>query len=286
VRKPPYAGALLERLGIGGDELDESEVQAILDYHVRLLEAAVSGQTEVFAEPLARRHEQVPFRLPADMGDMALTLSGGVGELVYDHLQGRPWPSTTAFGDLGIDLARRLLRSPLLAPHLQRFMPATAGRATAYGLLLHSTEISGSTIYLPSPGLLPLSDLPILGSIGDNSLDAELRDLLQLVRSSSQGGCLHVRFTSAGAAAVRSLGARLAQVLRAIDFPRARPLVLLVRENLGKTLGHYVTAWGTLPLALIVIDEIAVRDAQYVQIGRPRGQVIPVSYYGLNPSSC
>jgi ethanolamine utilization protein EutA len=57
---------------------------------------------------------------------------------------------------------------------------------------------------------------------------------------------------------------------------------LLVRENLGKVLGHYVTQWGTLPLNLVVIDEVAVRDAQFVQLGALRSQVVPVSFYGLN----
>jgi hypothetical protein len=33
---------------------------------------------------------------------------------------------------------------------------------------------------------------------------------------------------------------------------------------------------------LVVIDEVAPRDAQYVQVGTPRSQVVPVSFYGLN----
>jgi hypothetical protein len=34
-------------------------------------------------------------------------------------------------------------------------------------------------------------------------------------------------------------------------------------------------------LNLVVLDEIAVPDAQYAQIGVMRNQVIPVSFYGL-----
>jgi ethanolamine utilization protein EutA len=86
------------------------------------------------------------------------------------------------------------------------------------------------------------------------------------------------------AAAVRALGRRIAATLRACAFPAALPLVLLVRENVGKVLGHYVTEWGALPLNLIVIDEVAVRDAQYTRVGRSHSQVVPVSFYGLNAS--
>ena len=32
---------------------------------------------------------------------------------------------------------------------------------------------------------------------------------------------------------------------------------------------------------LIVIDEITARDAQFVHIGRPHDQVVPVSFFGL-----
>jgi ethanolamine utilization protein EutA len=56
----------------------------------------------------------------------------------------------------------------------------------------------------------------------------------------------------------------------------------LVKENLGKTLGHYVTAWGALPLRLVVIDEVSARDAQFLRLGRLREQVVPVSFYGTS----
>ena len=64
-------------------------------------------------------------------------------------------------------------------------------------------------------------------------------------------------------------------------FPATHPLVLLLEENLGKVLGQYVTRWGALPMRLMVIDEVLPRDAQYVQIGVLRHQVVPVSFYGL-----
>jgi ethanolamine utilization protein EutA len=101
-----------------------------------------------------------------------------------------------------------------------------------------------------------------------------------LVRRSARGGCLRV--VIAGADAVRALGQRLAGFLRESAFPAGHPLVLLMRENFGKVLGHYVTDWGRLPLNLLVIDEVADRSAQYLHVGRLRDQVLPVSFRGLN----
>ena len=85
------------------------------------------------------------------------------------------------------------------------------------------------------------------------------------------------------AGVVRDLGQRIARILQEVAFPAMHPLVFLVQENLGKVLGQYVTRWGALPLRVLVIDEVALRNAQYVQIGPPRNQVVPVSYFGFLP---
>jgi ethanolamine utilization protein EutA len=151
-----------------------------------------------------------------------------------------------------------------------------------YGLLHHATEISGSTLFLPRPETLPLSELPILGTLSDTSTDVQMRDVVALVRHGPRGGGVRVILEDAGSASVRAFGRRLARVLREGAFPAELPLVLLLKENLGKVLGHYVTEWGALPLNLVVIDEVAVRDAHYVHVGAPRDQVVPVSFYGLH----
>lgn len=285
VRLSPYARALLNHLRIhcdAGDSLTKGEVDAVLDFYVSLLEAAVGESVEALSGAVERLHVQVPIRPPADSAGMVITFSGGVGELIYARVDGKqPRPSTTHFGDLGIDLALRIAASPVFSEHARKHRPATAGRATVYGLLRHSTEVSGSTLFLPRPGALPLTDLPIFGILESASTEDRVREVVELVRCSTRGGCVQIALDPADASAVRAMGEKLRGALRAVAFPPDRPLVLLLRENLGKVLGQYVTDWGALPLNLIVIDELAARDAQYVQIGAPRGDAVPVSFYGL-----
>ncbi len=291
VRLSRYARALFDHLGIRKDvaaTLTDGEVAGIITYYFDLLTAALGGDRRILAEPTARLHEQVAFRTltpsssPRGRGEkFAITLSGGVGELVYAHLDGKPWPATTAFGDLGIDLARRFVTSPFV-DDLRRYRPASAGRATVYGLLRHSTEISGSTLYLPNPEMLPLADMPIVGTITLMSSDDDVSELIALAGRCERGACLRVNVGSHDAAAVRALGMRIAAALATRSFPSARALVLLVSENVGKVLGQYVTRWGALAVKLMVIDEVPPRNAQYARIGVPRQQVVPVSYYGLN----
>ncbi len=270
VKLSDFASSLFDHLEIArgpGDCLDGTQVEAILDFYIDLLEGAVAGNARIFEHPIARLHQQVAFEPPSDVRNAIVTLSGGVGELVYGCRDGKRLPSTTFFGDLGIDLARRLLGSPRWAAHFKAFEPACSGRATVYGLLLHTTQVSGSTIFLPDPAILPLRNLPIVGRVTANSTEGQIRDILQLVRRSPLGGCVQIVPADRGASAVAAMGERIAAALTTSGFPSDRPLVLLVAENIGKALGQYVTRWGSIPLKLVVLDEIEIRDARFVQIG-------------------
>jgi ethanolamine utilization protein EutA len=281
----PFAQALCNHLGISrepGECLDERDVAAIVVFDRQLIESAISGRKDAFDSPIGRLHQQVPFELPMGMTDVLVTVSGGVGELVYAHLAGRGISSTTPFGDLGVELACALLRSDLLAPSLTAVTPACAGRATLYGLLRHTTQIAGSTIFLPDPALLPLRDIPILGRLTSHSTDGSIRDMLRLAARSPCGAAVCLEPGDAGASELAALGARLAGSLAAVGFSSMQPLVLLVRENVGKALGHYVTQWGKNSFKILVIDEIDIRDARIVQIGALHNHVVPVSFYGMN----
>lgn len=285
VKVSPCAQALFQRLGITrgpGESLDEREVEGVVNFQVALLEAAVTGREDAFLDPLMSLFQQVPFQSPADLDQPVITFSGGVGELIYAHVAGRPWPETTKYGDLGIDLARAIVGSPMLAKSLQDWQPASAGRATAYGLLRNSTQVSGISLFMSNATLFPLADLPIFGLLTPTTSEEEIRQTLDLVRHSTRGGCVQVEPGGQSATSVRAAGRKLASALRAIAFPAEHPLVLLVQENVGKLLGSYVTEWGALPVSLAVIDEIALCDAQFVQIGAPRQQVVPVSFYGFS----
>jgi ethanolamine utilization protein EutA (predicted chaperonin) len=105
---------------------------------------------------------------------------------------------------------------------------------------------------------------------------------LQLVARSAAGGCVVVSLAQSDGLAVRRTGERISVALRTANIGTRAPLVLLVRENVGKALGGYVSQWGSLAVKLIVLDEIEPLDARFVQIGNLRDQVVPISFYGMN----
>jgi len=285
-----FAAELFHELSVTaavGDELRSDDLERVLTFYVDLLECAVTGRSPAAPSAAASLHTQVEFRRPdrathaTDEVDPVITLSGGVGELAYRAARGASLPGTTEYGDLGIDLARRICQSPLLSRDLKTHIPAGLGRATVHGLTKHSTEISGATLYLPRPGVLPLTDLPILGQFSPATSDGELADLLNLAIRSATGACLRVEIEDDRAVTIKSLGDRLASHLETIESADGRPLVLLTPGNIGKTLGNYATRWGRLAAHLIVIDEVPVRAAHFVTIGRVRDGLVPVAFHGL-----
>lgn len=278
-----HAKVLLRHAGIEkriGDSLIPAEVERILTIQVRQIEAVVRGEAPDL-EPLI----VVPLRLPEGARDVAVTVTGGVGDLVYKVLRGEALPARTAYGDLGIELACALARSPVLFPQAadpaRGLTPRVPARATVYGSLLYGTEVSGTTLFLPHPEVLPLPDLPILARLGGASTDAEIEAAVRLAARCPRGACLHLVDGCVSLAQVRALASRLRGALVRCEFPRELPLVLLVTADVGKLLGSYVTEWGRAPLNLVVLDEVSDRPMAFVSLGPPREQVVPVSFYGM-----
>jgi ethanolamine utilization protein EutA len=279
----PYACQLLANLEIHknvGDEFAESDVQRIVDWYLWLLESLVTCRTHTQADALTTRHQQASFDPGPDLADYAVTLSGGVGQLAYRGQQTGAWPATTAYGDLGIDIAQRLIQRPFWREHLGKWIPTGQGRATLFGLLRHNTQVSGSTVYLSDTSLLPLGDLAILGTVSPRSSADEVELLVALAGRTAHGACLKIDLPRYDRSSIQALAEQLRQAIAQQNVSEHIPLVLLVRENLGKVLGQLVTGWGRAAVKLVVIDEVDARDTQFASIGRLQQGVLPVSFHG------
>jgi ethanolamine utilization protein EutA len=292
-----YGRTLLNELGIKkniGQELESAETGTILEFYISALEAIVRGDVGFFSSPIAGCYQQVSFAFESREKNPAIVFSGGVGELVYRESQGKGLPGTTYYGDLGIDLARQIARSPILSGHIRDLIPENQGRATVYGLTLHSMEISGQTIFLSSNDILPRRSLPIVARLSIDTDAEQLRKAVLMVETTVSGGCIQVLPGKAGVDAsmkdrenpagnnlekVKTFGQRLRQVCTQV-MPKI-PIVVLVSENYGQVLGNYVSNWRQEPFDFVVIDEIPDRQAHFVNIGRLQNTIVPVSFYGV-----
>jgi ethanolamine utilization protein EutA len=279
-----YGKALLEDLKITkqiGDCLNENECSKIIKFYIDALEAIALNQTEFFQSKVGQLHQQVPLKSDG-IKSIIITYSGGVGELIYQLSSGLELPSTTHFGDFGIDLAKAIVQSPTLSTDLKTIVPENKGRATLYGLTLHNTEISGHTLFLPHPDLLPLSNLPIIAKLSLNMPSDQWQSAFELACRHKQGACIQIiNFSLPKLEDIKQLAKKIQSHFKNFIYLKNQPLVILVEANIGKALGQYCTNWGEIMSQLIVIDEVPLRHAQFVQLGRLHQHMLPVSFYGM-----
>ena len=172
--------------------------------------------------------------------------------------------------------------SVLLSANLKTCIPENKGRATVVGLTLHSTEISGNTLYLPKPDCLPLRDMPIIAKLVADSAIEQWHSAFSLAAKCQHGACIQIMAVEYSLEHVRVLALQIRNALQTSQYAPLQPLLILVEANIGKALGNYVSDWGQSQYNLMVIDEVTLRDAHFVHVGRLHQGMIPVSFFGLN----
>ena len=288
-----YGAALLESLSIGkqvDESLNADECDKIIAFYVDALEAIATADTTFFNTLIAKKHVQVGINLKPFIFKQGInpslrptfTFSGGVGELLYKILAGETLPSTTFYGDFGIDLALAISKSILLSANLKSCIPDNKGRATVVGLTLHSTEISGNTIYIQHPHCLPQREVPIIAKLTTDSTIEQWTSAFTLAAKRQGGACIQVTAADYSLQQVRTLASQIKHALQSSQYSPSQLLVILVEANIGKVLGNYISDWGQLDYNLMVIDEVALRDAHFVHVGRLHQGMISVSFFGLN----
>ncbi len=212
-------------------------------------------------------------------------ISGGVGECYY-HPESLKDPFI--YGDTGPLLADALRRRAELAAMTTQ-PPRQTVRATVIGAGAHTLSLSGSTIWLNAERL-PIRNVPVLqpGLRWDNTAPE--------------------RLAAAWLSAARRMDLDPATDLYALALPedlpvayrevlavsralrqfnegspnRLHPLIVIARQDMGKVLGMELQP-QLAGRELAVIDEVATRDGDYVDIGKPffGGQIVPLTVKSL-----
>ena len=102
------------------------------------------GRALLLTEPLARS------ATPA-----AITLSGGVSEYVFGY-------ESRDYGDIACALAEALRGELSRRSGLTLIDPGQRIRATVIGASQFTVQVSGKTIHLPRPGVLPVHNVPVI----------------------------------------------------------------------------------------------------------------------------
>jgi len=135
-----------------GKKLEEREKEAIAEVLCNsLFEALERGPLSPLTQSLMLTPE-VAFKDRID----AVIFSGGVSEYVYGH-------EKRDYGDLGNHLGRRVWERAQKLDGKIEVKPAQVRiRATVIGASQYTVQVSGNTIYLSDPALLPLRNLQVV----------------------------------------------------------------------------------------------------------------------------
>lgn len=200
--------------------------------------------------------------------DTLLSFSGGVGALMD-----APDTDWTAYGDLGVLLARAILRR--LPPDVHRLACPDAIRATVIGAGCHTTELSGSTVFYRGISF-PLQNLPAISltqealALAPSVLQAQIAS--QRARYDTPCALAFPGLKNPSYAALRQLADTLAPTLHA-----GQPNVFVLQEDMAKALGQAL-AVRRRDAPILCLDGLFLPPDAYLDVGEPvaQGQALPV----------
>ncbi|HEY3920068.1 MAG TPA: ethanolamine ammonia-lyase reactivating factor EutA [Stellaceae bacterium] len=225
------------------------------------------GQKLMLTEPLLR--EAVP---------AAFSFSGGVSEYIFDT-------EPKQYGDIARPLAQALTKElSRRASGLPLIDPGQRIRATVIGASQFTIQVSGKTIYLSDPSILPFHGIPVVhvGRVAEESPE----NLAEAIRRGLVGLDLEpdsrvaIAFPWRGDPDYHRLAAtgRAVVAATAPKGARSEPLFLMIDGDIGRTLGRLLHEELGLPGPLVSIDGVQLQDLDYVDVGEmmsPPG-VVPV----------
>jgi len=209
----------------------------------------------------------------------ALTFSGGVSEYIFGHEQDE-------YGDIAQLLAAELTSELSKRTALPLIDPGQRIRATVIGASQFTVQVSGKTIYLPKPDILPVHNVPVVHIGMDLSGDFDADAMAEAIRGTMKNMDLDPRSRMAIAFAWNGdpEHSRLMTAGRAIVAAvapggiRNDLLLLMIDGDIGKTFGQLLHHELNLPGDIISIDGVQLQELDFVDVGEPISPpgVVPV----------
>jgi ethanolamine utilization protein EutA len=258
-----------------GDRVSSTQLDRLAAWMAEALCTAILGETSLYlTEPLKDLR-----------GIDGVMFSGGVGEYVYGREE-------RDFGDLGrglgLALRKRLDRLP------GKLLPAgECIRATAFGASEYSVQLSGNTVYVSEPGqLLPRKNLQVLqppvrleGAVDSARLAAAISEHLEAFDVVEGATEIALAFKWRGEPSFERLSAFARAITLALpkSIAAEKPIYLILDGDVAQTLGAILKEDWRLGSEVLVLDGVALRDFDYVDLGRIRvpSNTVPVTIKSL-----
>jgi len=220
---------------------------------------------------------EVGFKEPID----AVMFSGGVAEYIYGF-------EKRDLGDLGSHLGQRVqARAQKLAGKIALKPADVRIRATVIGASQYTVQVSGNTIFLSHPDLLPLRNLQVVTPQIVQKEPLSTAEVKGAVERALQRFDIHDGERAAALAIhwelgpsyplIRTLAEGVAEAMKG-HISKGQPLVLVFDADIAKLVGNIIERELLPGSGIISIDGIDLKDFDFIDIGEelPEAKAVPV----------
>ncbi len=219
--------------------------------------------------------------MPHNLAFDAIVFSGGVSEYIYAS-------ETREFGDLALPLAdalRQRINNHNIPTPVQ---PAAERiRATVIGASQFTVQLSGNTLSISNPALLPYRNIPVLISTLPEDRDIEPHEIANLIAQAFARQDLAEGEQQVALAFQWNGIPRYAQLRRIADgilsavpnsLAAGAPLILVFTGDFAKLIGETISKDIGVPNPIISIDNLFLQEFDYIDIGEMiyPARVVPV----------
>jgi ethanolamine utilization protein EutA len=199
----------------------------------------------------------------------AVTFSGGVGEYVYD-------PALSDYGDLGAAFGRALAESSASWPW-PRWETKERIRATVVGASQYSVQVSGNTIYVSDPAVLPLRNVAVIRphlhlhrEVAADDVARRIAEHLDRFDLADGHAPVVLAVSWEGDPSYSRVSRLVEGIINGLTpvLGKGHPLALVFDRDIARLVGAMVHEEYALDNPLVVVDGIQLRDFDFVDIGR------------------
>ncbi len=260
-----------------GESLSESNRKAIANTLASCLIELIHGNQR---SPLTEALLLTP-DLPQDIFFDSIVFSGGVSEYIYEL-------ETNDFGDLAVPLAEHLRGKIATSEIVKPVASATERiRATVIGASQFTVQLSGNTLSISDPNLLPFRNIPVLISKLSEDYVVEPEEVVELVQSAFSRQDLIEGDQQVALAFDWDGLPRYSQLRKIADgivqslpntIASGSPLMLIFTGDFAKIIGDTISKDIGLRNPVISIDNLYLQEFDYIDVGEMiyPARVVPV----------